>query len=110
MSRACLHGSALNDPLHGLPGDFGDPIEVLVVVKERQARRFGGRRDDEVRDGNPVATRCRIRSCSSRLRALNSTSRSMTAQVAASPASMMGASRSRTGASGIRARALLSMR
>ncbi len=38
-----------NDPLGGLAGDRGDPIEVRVVVEDREATQFGCRGDQEVR-------------------------------------------------------------
>lgn len=40
--------ASTDDPLHGLARHGGDPIEVGVVVQDREAFRLGDRRDEQV--------------------------------------------------------------
>jgi hypothetical protein len=46
---ADLQGSPFRDPFGRLSGDGGDPVVVGVVVQDRRAGLFSGRRDDQVR-------------------------------------------------------------
>lgn len=39
------------EPLHGLAGDVCDELEVTVKMQDRQSCHFGGRGDEQVRDG-----------------------------------------------------------
>src|SRR5947208_12494554 len=49
--------SSSDDPLHGLTGDLGDEIEVVVVVQHHEPGRLGGGRDQQVGDlGSSVLT------------------------------------------------------
>ena len=44
------------DPFVGCPAGRRDALEVGVVVQDHQARHLRGRRDDEIRDRQPMLT------------------------------------------------------
>ena len=59
VRRLCTASSSRTlwyDPFVGRPAGRSDPLEVGVVMQDHQARHLRGRRDDEIRDRQPMLT------------------------------------------------------